>query len=83
MDRSSLTLRPSSLKRPSRSSARALASNPVYNGPNLPKSTFVDAGHNSHFGSALGSRHFQFVDCPPARSIQFLIENEIEFHFHN
>jgi hypothetical protein len=27
--------------------------------------------------------YFQFVDCPPARSVQFLIENEIEFHFHN
>lgn len=27
--------------------------------------------------------HFQFVDWPPACSVQFLIENEIEFHFHN
>jgi FTR1 family protein len=31
----------------------------------------------------LRARHFQFVDCYPAGSVQFLIENEIEFHFHN
>src|ERR1051325_3580339 len=82
MGRSSLTLRPSSLKLRSPSSASRLdewsslnlfffaSSSATWRRPGLP---FIP----------ISVLYFQFVDCLPARSVQFLIENEIEFHFHN